>query len=255
MKPYLLADKGEHKEILGRHQTTDFLTFRPSYSILLVNLNNIQQKPVIGIVGGIGSGKSIVAYQLCRRGGQVIDADHLGHKALLRDDVIRAATKRWGHGVVQPDGNIDRKKLADVVFGSNSQSHTERLFLESLIHPHIKDTISQKHKAAQSNPAVSFVVLDAALLFEANWDSLCDYIIFVDTPEPLRIQRTIEARGWSKTEVTKRETSQESLINKRQLADFVLDNSGPLEKTFQKTEEILRLIPDIPLLREDLSFS
>ena len=210
---------------------------------------------MIGIVGGIGSGKSIIAHQLCRRGGQVIDADQLGHKALLRDNVIRTATKRWGQCVVQSDGNIDRKKLADIVFGSDPHSHTERLFLESLIHPYIKETISQQYKTAQNNPAVSFVVLDAALLFEANWDSLCDYIIFVETPESLRIQRAIEARGWSKTEVTKRETAQESLISKRQRADFVLDNSGPLEETLQKTEELLRVIPDIPLLREDLSFS
>ncbi|MEN6406724.1 MAG: dephospho-CoA kinase [Thermoguttaceae bacterium] len=189
---------------------------------------------IIGIVGGVASGKSAVAEHMRRLGAAVIDADQLGHEALRLPRVEAAARQRWGQAVFGDDGRIDRARLAAVVFGADSKAERERKYLEKLTHPEIARRLWQQAVAASSR--VPLVVLDAALLTETGWDKWCEKVVFVDAPPEMRQRRTA-ARGWDKEDFTAREGAQDSLDRKRERADVIIDNSGPLERTQAQVEQ------------------
>lgn len=181
-----------------------------------------KQKPVLGLIGGIGSGKSLVATELARHGGYLIAGDQLGHEALGQAEIRAAVVARWGEQVVKDDGTIDRRQLGKIVFADAA----ERQALEALVFPYIASRIATEIDHAQQLPDVRFIVLDAAVMLEAGWDRFCDGIIFVEAPRPLRLQRLAQQRGWSAKEVTAREQAQWPLAAKRARANVVVDNSG-----------------------------
>lgn len=191
---------------------------------------------ILGLLGGVASGKSLVAGQLERLGAGVLDADRAGHEVLRMPEVERAARERWGEAVFGPDGHIDRPKLAAIVFAPPPKGPEERRFLEELTHPRIGRVLEEEAKglAAAGFPAA---ILDAPLLLEAGWDSLCDRLIFVDAPRQLRLARAL-ARGWSEKEFAGREGVQESLDSKRKRADVVVENSGSPEETQAQIERL-----------------
>lgn len=176
---------------------------------------------VIGLVGGIGSGKSAVAAALARRNYLVIDADKDAKAALERPDVRDTLVQWWGPDILT-DGHIDRKKVAQIVFADADQ----RTRLESLIHPIVRAdrhaTIARARR--ESRPGV---VIDAPLLFEAGSDKDCDLIWFVDAPIEQRQQR-IRARGWTDEELTRREAAQLPLEEKRRRSTAVVANDRDL---------------------------
>jgi dephospho-CoA kinase len=189
---------------------------------------------VIGVVGGVASGKSLITRQLADRGAGVLDADRAGHKALRLPAVESAARARWGDDIFGSDGRIDRAKLARIVFAPPPAGHHERQYLEQLTHPEIgRQLKQQREQLAACGTRVA--VLDAALLFEAGWDRLCDYVIFVDAPRETRLIRS-RARGWSEEEFAAREGAQESLDYKRRRSDVIIDNSGSPELTEAQVE-------------------
>ena len=183
----------------------------------------------IGILGGVASGKSLVTELLARMGAGVLDADRAGHEVLRMPEVERAVQERWGDGVFGPDGHVDRRKLAEIVFSPRQEGHEERRYLEQLTHPEIKRRLRAQAKRLESE-GVAAVVLDAPLLLESGWDSLCDKLWFVDAPREQRLARA-RSRGWSEEQFAAREAAQESLDFKRQRADVVVDNSGSPEAT------------------------
>ena len=189
---------------------------------------------VIGILGGVASGKSLVAKQLAELGAGLLDADGAAHEVLRTEAVEDAARQRWGPEVFGPDGRIDRARLARVVFGDSPQAAAEREYLEKLTHPEIDRRLHRQAEqmAAGGTPAA---VLDAPLLLEAGWDRLCDRVVFVDAPRELRLARA-RKRGWSEADFAAREGAQESLDFKRKRADLVLDNSGSPEQTQAQVE-------------------
>lgn len=191
---------------------------------------------VVGLLGGIGSGKTMVAQQLAEMGACVLDADRAGHEVLELPDVKHAAVERWGSGILGPDGRIDRRRLAEIVFTPTSEGVAERLFLQQLTHPRIARRLVDE---AQHRGREGFrvAVLDAPLLLEAGWDKLCDILVFVEAPRPLRLAR-IQARGWSIKEFADRESVQASLDAKRRRADWVIDNSRSPEQT---RDQLVRL--------------
>ena len=183
---------------------------------------------VIGILGGVASGKSLVAGQLAQRGAGLLDADRAGHEVLRLPEIEAAARARWGEKVFGRDGRIDRARLAGIVFAPGPEAEREREFLEQLTHPEIGRRLAGQAErlAASGTPAA---VLDAPLLLEAGWDGFCDKLIFVDAPPQVRLARAL-ARGWSEEDYAAREAVQESLDVKRKRADVVIDGSGSPER-------------------------
>src|SRR6516165_10582986 len=142
-------------------------------------------KRVIGLIGGMGSGKSRVAAELAKRGGRVISGDQLGHEALEQPAIRRLVEDRWGKVVVGKNGKIDRAALGRIVFGDPHQ----REELEKLVFPWIESRISQEVDKAKGDQAVAFIVLDAAIMLEAGWNKYCDNLVFVDAPREVRLER------------------------------------------------------------------
>lgn len=186
---------------------------------------NLSAKPVIGLIGGMGGGKSEVAALLAMRGARVVSGDEAGHEALRQREVKTLVVERWGKQILTSEGEIDRRKLATIVFGQEK----ERRALEHMVFPWIKHRLHEQIAQAKADPKVPFVVLDAAIMLEAGWHKECDRLVYVDAPRHVRLARLSEKRGWQHKEVEEREKAQWSLSDKRDRADEVLDNSGSLE--------------------------
>jgi dephospho-CoA kinase len=191
---------------------------------------------VVCLLGGMGSGKSHVAAELARRGGKVISGDRIGHDALRQPDVRDRVVRRWGPGVLDEGGDVNRRKLGALVFADPA----ERQALEALVHPWIARRIDEEVAAARADPAVRVVVVDAAVLLEAGWDRCCDWIVFVYAPRTARLRRLAGQRGWSEEEVDARARAQMSLSRKAGRADFVIDNAGPPARLGPQVDELLR---------------
>jgi dephospho-CoA kinase len=193
-------------------------------------------KFVVGLIGGIGSGKSRVADAFVRRGARVVSGDEAGHEALRQPEVIAWAEQRWGRSVLDGQGNIVRSKVAAIVF----QDPEERKALERVVFPWIGARLKQQLDEGARDPAVQLLVLDAAVLLEAGWNRWCDRIVYVHAPREMRLQRLAEQRGWTEKEVAARERAQLSLAEKASRADDAVDNSGSPEQTDQQVDALWR---------------
>ncbi|MBO7725286.1 MAG: dephospho-CoA kinase [Thermoguttaceae bacterium] len=190
---------------------------------------------VIGIIGGIASGKSRVAAEILRRGARLIDADRIGHDLLETEPVKQAVRARWGNGVFR-DGQIARPLLARAVFDVPGSEELDAL--NRILHPEITARVGEELAACRSR-GDRLVLLDAPLLCETGLDRLCDEIIFVDTDLSLRQERAAE-RAWSADELLRREARQIPLEEKRARADLVIDNNGPVEMIAPQIDSFLR---------------
>jgi len=199
-------------------------------------------KPVIGLIGAIGAGKSAAAKCFAARGGHVIDGDVLGHEALRQPAIINTLVERWGDRVRKPDGSLDRRAIAGIVFANS----IERNALEALVFPYIGRRVREEIAAAQANPAVPFIVLDAAVMLEAGWNEI-DRIVYVDAPRELRLARLAARSGWSEADLTARESAQWPADKKRAVADEVIVNdSSPVELQ----QQVNRLLKQWDILSE-----
>ena len=226
-----------------------YLSFTPpldsSGELLTSNppTKSIQPKvPVIGILGGIGSGKSSVVRNVNGLKLHIIDADKIGHK-LLSDFAIQDRIRRtFGEQVFENPTTIDRSQLAAKVFGESDEHTAARSALNEIMHPAIRRQIHSEIDSVSMD--VDAVILDAALLLEGGWDTTCNWLIFVDTPKEIRLQRVRDNRGWSADELNRREASQLSVDSKRQRADFEIDNSGSIENAaLQMKQTIESILP------------
>ena len=183
---------------------------------------------VIGIMGGVASGKSSVAEYLKQLGAVVLDGDRIGHRVLTQPEVETALRQRFGGQVFGHDGHVDRAALAKTVFAPAPDGPEQLAFLEQLTHPRIIQCIERRLAQCSEQAEVKVVVLDAAVMSKTGWDEFCNKIIFVEAPQHLRHQRA-RSRGWSEEDFIAREAAQESLDVKRGRADVVIDNSGSPE--------------------------
>lgn len=179
-------------------------------------------KAVIGLVGAIGAGKSTAARAFAARGGFVIDADALGHEALRQPHVVDALVARWGERVRGSDGALDRRAIARIVFADPN----ERNALEAVVFPFITGRARELIFSAQADPAVAFVVLDAAVLLEAGWGEMVDRLVYIDAPRELRLERLNARSGWSDADLTAREGAQWPAVRKKERADLLIENSS-----------------------------
>jgi dephospho-CoA kinase len=191
--------------------------------------------PVVGIIGGIGSGKSLVAAEFAAHGGHLIAADQLGHEALRQPAIKARVVARWGEPVQDATGEIDRKRLAAIVFADAN----ERQALEAMTHPYIGRRIREEIAKARGRPEVRLIVLDAAVMVEAGWQGVCDHVVFVDAPRETRLRRLTEKRGWSAQELETRERAQMSTDEKRRHADAIIENGGTPEQVAERVRELL----------------
>ncbi len=194
------------------------------------------RKPVVGLIGGIGSGKSRVSALLARHGARVLSGDEAGHEALRQPDVRARVVERWGPDVLDAGGAVDRRRLAARVFADPAELKA----LEAIVWPWIGRRLREQVEEARADPAVRFVVLDAAVLLEAGWGEACDRVVYVHTPRAVRLRRLAEQRGWTAKEVQAREQAQLPLTEKARRADDALDNSGSPEALARQIDELMR---------------
>ena len=178
-------------------------------------------KPILGIVGGIASGKSFVSRTLATLGCFVIDSDALAHAIYRKPETIRTLSEWYGPDVLDAFGQVDRRAVGAIVFRDPSQ----RKRLEDLLHPLINAERIALMQHAASDPAVRAFVWDSPLLIEAGLHRECDALLFVDTPREIRQQRVSRSRGWSAAELDRRENVQLSLVHKRELATHLIDGT------------------------------
>lgn len=196
---------------------------------------------VVGIMGGIASGKSLVAQRMKQLGAVVIDADQIGHEVLLEPQVEQAVAKKWGPAVIDRSGHVDRAALAKIVFSPPPTGPRELEYLEQLTHPRIKKHLQSQLSALASEDPDRVVVLDAPVLLKAGWDKFCEKVVYVKASRALRLKRAME-RGWSEEDFNAREAAQESLDKKLACADLVIDNSASPEETYSQVDQWMQSI-------------
>ena len=194
--------------------------------------------PIVGIAGGIGSGKSAVAGHFVQLGAVLVDADRLAKDALLRPDVIAKLTDWWGTDILDDQGLPDRGRIADIVFHDPDQ----RSRLESVIHPIVQAERNQIIRQAKDDPDVPMVVLDVPLLFEVGLHDQCDAVVFVDVDFQTRLRRVQMSRGWSGEELRRREKSQWPLEKKLALSDYVIQNNAREAECFDHVRGVFTRI-------------
>ncbi len=198
--------------------------------------SQLTNRPIIGIVGGIGSGKTEVSAALAAMGCAVINCDELGHEVLRDASVRQEIFEQWGQAVFSPSGDVDRKALAKFAFASRSELDK----LDKIMHPRIRKRIIDDISAVKSD--VPAIVLDAAVLFEAQWDDLCTDIVFVDVPQEKRFERVSQNRQWSRNEFLAREKLQIPLDIKVKRCCHVISNSFNISRLHEECSQLLRQI-------------
>jgi dephospho-CoA kinase len=194
---------------------------------------------VVGLTGGIASGKTTVARIFQNLGADVIDADSLGHQ-LLQDDlsVKRKLVATFGRCILNGEGEIDRSRLGCIVFDNPDYLRA----LNELVHPplieRIKTEIEQKVSGARiSCPQKRVVVVDAALLIELDLTHIVDLVILVYADEDIQMQRLMQ-RGLSQEDAQKRIQSQMPSYKKARFADFIIYSSGSLSDTTRQAKQV-----------------
>jgi len=187
---------------------------------------------IIGLTGGIATGKSLVSKTLRELGIKVIDADQIAHRVLNRTEVIDKIKEEFGREIINNKGKIDRKKLGEIVFSE----HVKLKKLEEITHPTILDVIDQKLKEYKKQ---DLIVLDAPLLFETYLDQKVDEIWVVYAEESMQIERLQKRDGLDYFEAKCRIDVQMSLKEKVQRADQVINNEGTKQELRRKVVKLV----------------
>ena len=200
-------------------------------------MGKIAEKPVIGILGGIGSGKSTIAAEFAKLGCKVIDADRIVHKLLEEIPVREKVAGLFGQSVLDSSGKINRKKLAEAVFADNQMLES----LNRIIHPQVLQRTQELIRKFNGQNQVKAIVLDMPLLVEVGWHKKCDKLIFVNCEKNLRLERA-KKMGFDENQIKIRENFQISLDNKASLADNTIENNSDFSAIVRQVTEIFSYI-------------
>lgn len=189
----------------------------------------------IGLTGGIASGKSTVADLFRGWGCLVLDADAISRRALDKGTPCYEATLRaFGPGILLPDGAIDRKAVAKLVFSDESA----RAALNGIIHPYVRKRLKEETEKALRDSPDRLIVWDVPLLFETGFDSDVTKSVTVSAPQKLRIERIRARDGATRAEALRRIRAQMPDREKVRRADYVIRNTGTLLQLEQRSREV-----------------
>ena len=188
---------------------------------------------IIGLTGGIGSGKSLVAARFAELGVTVVNADTVAREVVAKGEpALEAIRAHFGEDIVLADGELDRRKLRGIIFNDPAQ----KKWLEDLLHPIIRLRIVEQLNAAKSE----YAILESPLLLETDQHLLVEKIIVVDVDEATQIARASLRDGSDMAQIKKIIASQMPRAEKLEKADFVIDNCGSKEATFLQVEALDR---------------
>jgi dephospho-CoA kinase len=190
---------------------------------------------IVGLTGGIASGKSTVANLIKDLGITVIDADIEARLAVEPGEkAYQQIVEHFGGEILLEDGSINRPKLGDIIF--NHQE--ERMVLNGIVHPAVRERMNEKKVAAKER-GENMVVMDIPLLFESKLTDLVEKIILVYVDEDVQLERLMKRNHYTEAEAMARIGSQMPLIEKKKRSDFIIDNNGSLEQTQKQLNAIL----------------
>lgn len=191
---------------------------------------------IIGLTGGIASGKSTVSALFVREGAALVDADVIAREVMLPGHpVLAAAVQAFGERILRPDGSLDRAGLGDIVFRDPEALQT----LNNLTHPAIRREIRERMKALEREDPQRLVIVDIPLLYESELDTLFEQIIVVYVPRRVQLARLMERSGMTLEQAEDRIAAQMDIELKRRRATYVIDNSGGLEATEHQVASLL----------------
>ena len=192
---------------------------------------------IVGLTGGYASGKSTVAKLFVELGGVLIDADKLAREVVKPDkQAWFEIVAHFGKGILLKNGEIDRKALGEIVFGSDA----EREKLNAIVHPRVLDEELKAIEEIKGRGLDAILILSVPLLIESGHYRQCDKIVVVTVDRDTQIKRLMERDGFSREESLRRISAQMPLSEKVQYADYVIDNSGSKEETELQVREVFR---------------
>jgi len=192
---------------------------------------------IVGLTGGVASGKSTVSNILREEGAYLIDADQIARDLVQPHTLLwQELIKIFGEDILQQDGSIHRKKLAAIVFSNREK----RDRLNQLLHPRIKEEMQRRVRAIGQSDPDAIVVIDAALLVETGAHRDMDQLIVVQATEVQQIERLRDRDGTGLEEAQQIVSAQMPLGEKLKVADFVIGNEGAIEETRRKAKEVFQ---------------
>ncbi len=202
-------------------------------------MNSHNHKPVIGIVGPVGAGKSTVAKQFARLGCAVIDADKISHEVLNSPEIVAKVGKIFGTDVLGSDQKIvNRHRLGELVFDDKEKLDK----LTQLLYPHVFKREQELLSIYQLQDDVKAIVLDEPLLLELNRQHLCDCVVLVTADEHIRLERLAKNRGWTTERIKKIENLQFMLDNKAKMSEYTVINNSDIPDLALQVARILSLV-------------
>jgi dephospho-CoA kinase len=193
---------------------------------------------LVGLTGGIATGKSTVADTLRRLGAEVIDADQLAREVVAPGEPALAEIVREFGDVLQPDGTLDRKKLGAIVFGDTPR----RKRLEAITHPAIRERFLARLRELEAVGFEGLVFFDAPVMIESGNYRNMDRLVVVFTGDATQRERLMARDGMSAAEAGRRMATQMPVADKAKLADYVIDNSGDRAATEARTREVFEAL-------------
>lgn len=200
---------------------------------------------LIGLTGGIGTGKTSVAEILRKRGWIVYDSDSIAKEVMAVDvDVRQELNHAFGPDILVPQG-VDPKRLASLVFGGSEIHHKNLITLNRIVHPRVIDRLlaAIEHERASGSPLVA---IETALLYEIDLEDGFDWVVVVDAPEDVCVERVMKRSHATTDEVRRRMAEQMSMAEKRGLADFVVDNATTFEALESAVSFVAMIIEAFP---------
>ncbi len=200
---------------------------------------------LVVLTGGIGTGKSSVSSRLAERGAVIVDADEVvKHLQQPGEAVYLAMVERWGDGIVQPDGQLDRQAIADRVFGDSEENKAELKALNKMVHPAVRTEMTRQADVHGDTDRV--VVLDLPLIVEGDAEKRgAKATIVVDCSPEVAVERLVAHRGFDANDAKARMAAQMSREDRLALGNFVIDNGGDVEQLDAEVERCWQWLTEL----------